>query len=94
MMVTYTFHSSLVEFSHQHLSQILHLLCVGEVVRHLNSVLRLLTFIFSSIWIFIEIMNNLMGLAAWEGGFTTLFYTTLLPFFVYGVVKRVVKKIH
>ena len=28
------------------------------------------------------------------GGFTTLFYTTLFPFFVNGVVKSVVKKVH
>ena len=27
-------------------------------------------------------------------GFATLFYTTLLPFFVYGVVKSLVKKEH
>ena len=27
-------------------------------------------------------------------GFTSLFYTTLLPFFVYGVAKIIVKKGH
>ena len=28
------------------------------------------------------------------GGFNTLFYTKLLSFFVYGVAKSVVKKVH